>query len=43
MSDFVAVMEKGKPAVMDRKTRVFYWGYSSLAEAKRAADQLNKP
>jgi len=38
---FIATTYKGKPAVLDKVSRVYYFGYRSMAEARRKADDLN--
>jgi hypothetical protein len=40
---FIATTYKGKPAVLDTKTRVYYFGYKSMKEARDKATELNKP
>lgn len=39
---FIATIYKGKPAIYDKLTRVYYWGYNSMTEANKAANDLNK-
>lgn len=39
---FCATHYKGKPAVYDKVSRVFYTGYSTMSEARKHAEELNK-
>ena len=38
---FSATIYKGRPAIFDSVTRVFYTGYKTQEDARRHAEQLN--
>ena len=40
---FRATTYKGRPAVIDTVARVFYFGFRSMADARRKAAELNRP
>ena len=39
---YEACRYQGKPAVFDRVTRVFYYGFKTMRAAKTRADSLNR-
>ena len=38
---FIATTYQGKPAVLDTKSKVYYFGFRTIEAARRKADDLN--
>jgi hypothetical protein len=42
MNPYTATTYKGKPAILDTVSRVYYFGFSSMREARTRAMELNE-
>lgn len=41
MTAYRATTYQGKPAILDTKTRVYYFGFKTMTAARQRAQQLN--
>jgi hypothetical protein len=41
MKTYLATTYKGKPAILDTHTRVYYFGFKTMTAAQSRAQQLN--